>query len=234
MKLGSSRRREQRKRRQRLLFGLVKWSFFLGLVLAAGIYAWYTGSSVAERESQQLAARVTSLDAEVSDLQKSLAEVRAREADLQDRIPSASEQAVLELVRQRVADGVDPDRIAGLVAAVTAEENCEGDLQNRRFRVRTPLGDESGTFASFAGAALTLTADGDDALDDEGRAQAWFDSTKPVRLTVRHVNGATSTAEGTLPLAHAMAVGDTEYRFQLTAADLRGFVTATMDRCAYP
>lgn len=234
MKLGSSRRRERKKRRSRLIIGFIKWSFFLGLILAAGIYAWYTGSSVAQRELVDLSAEVEKLDAEVSDLQQQLGESKGREAVLEDQLPSAAELDLLGVVRDRMEDGVTLDRLTGLVAAATAEQDCEGNLQSRRFRVRTPVGDASGSAASFADATLTLTAEGAAAVDSDGRPEAWFDKDRPIRITVQHVNGSESRAEGMLPLSHAMAVGDTEFRFQITAADMVGFAVATMDRCAYP
>lgn len=233
LKLGSSRRRESKKRRQRLIIGLVKWSILLGLVLAAGIYAWYTGSSVARREVTSLTEQNEALTRQVHDLQQQLGESKGREAVLQQQLPTEQEQKILAIIRDRIAAGVLPERLAEVAAAATAERNCAGQPEGKRFRVRTPVSDPTGSAASFADATITVTAEGIPATDDDGRPEAWFDVDQPVTVTFLHVNGTVSRAEGLLPLTHAIAVGNTEYRFQV-AAGIRSFVVVSMDRCAYP
>lgn len=234
LKLGSSRRREKQKRRQRLTIGLIKWSFLLGLVLAAGIYAWYTGSSVARREVTELEKRTGELTEEVTELQSQLGESRGREAVLEKQLPTVSEKAFLSLARQRVEEGVSLDRLSEVIAAASATRDCEGAPESKRFRVRTPIADPTGSAASFEDATLTVTAEGAAAVDADGRPEAWFDADQPITITILHVNGAVARVEGMLPLTHALAVGNTEYRFQFAAAGLRGFLQASMDRCAYP
>jgi len=233
LKLGSSRRRESKRRRQRLIIGLIKWSFLLGLVLAAGIYAWYTGSSVARREVTELTAKNEALDRQVRDLQQDLAEAKGREAVLRQQLPDAAEEEILAAVRARIADGVAAERLAAVVAAATPEQNCAGTPESKRFRVRTPLSEPTGSAATFADATITVTAEGVPATDEEGRPEAWFDVDQPITVTFLHVNGTVSRAEGLLPITHAVAVDDVEYRFQV-APGIRGFVVVSMDRCAYP
>jgi len=234
LKLGSSQRRERKKRRQRLTIGLIKWSFLLGLVLAAGIYAWYTGSSVARREVTELTKRSENLEAEVQTLQQQLGESKGREAVLTKQLPSTAEKQFLTLAWERVDEGVPLARLEQVVLAATAEQNCAGQPESKRFRVRTPISDPTGSAASFDNATLTVTAEGAAAVDAEGRPEAWFDPDQPIAITILHVNGAVSRAEGLLPLTHSIAVGDTEYRFQIAAGGLKGFAVASMDRCAYP
>ncbi len=233
LKLGSSRRRESKRRRQRLLLGLIKWAFLLGLVLAAGIYAWYTGSSVARREVSDLSARNDQLNKQVGALQQQVAETKGQQAALEQQLPSDKEQKILVLVRKRIADGVAPERLAEVVGAATPDQHCADTPESKRFRVRTPVSDPTGSAATFADATITVTAEGTPTMDENGRPEAWFDPDKPVTVTFLHVNGTVSRAEGMLPLTHAVAVGDTEYRFQV-AAGVRSFVVVSMDRCAYP
>ena len=234
MKLGSSQRRERKKRRQRLTIGLIKWSFLLGLVLAAGIYAWYTGSSVARREVTELTMRSEALEAEVKTLQQQLGESRGREAVLAEQLPSTAEKQFLSLARERVDEGVALSRLEQVVSAASADQKCAGQPESKRFRVRTPTSDPGGSAASFDNATLTITAEGASAVDAEGRPEAWFDRGQPIAITILHVNGAVSRTEGMLPLTHSLAVGDTEYRFQVAEDNLKGFAVVSMDRCAYP
>ncbi len=233
MKLGSSRQRERQRKRRRFVFGLIKWGFLLGLILAAGVYAWQTASNLARREVIDLAARNEQLESDVERLQAEVTEGKAREALLEEQIPNEAETRLLEAVRRRAAEGVSFERMSEVIAAVTPTQNCDNEPTSRRFQVATGIAGNESSSASFANNTVTVRASGQPVLDAEGRPEAWYDPAKPVTVIVTHVSGATSRAEGVLPLQHAMAVGDNQFRFQFSAG-ARGFVTATMDRCDYP
>lgn len=233
MKLGSSRQRERQRKRRRFVLGLIKWGFLLGLILAAGIYAWQTASNIARRDVIDLTAKAEQLETEVQRLQTEVTEGKAREALLEEQIPNADETRLLEAVRRRASEGVSFDRMAEVIGAVTPTQNCDNNPMSRRFQVETGIAGNESSSASFANNTVTVRASGQPVTDAEGRPEAWYDPAKPVTVIVTHVSGATSRAEGILPLQHAMAVGDNQFRFQLSAG-ARGFVTATMDRCDYP
>lgn len=233
MKLGSSRQRERQRKRRRFFGAVLKWGFLLGLILAAGVYAWQTASNVARRDVIELTAKTEALEAEVERLQTAVTEGRAREAVLEDQIPAAMEIKILEIVRGKIRDGVSPERLSEVVSAATPNQSCDNQPTSRRFQVATNVAGNESSTASFAGNTLTVRAEGQPAVDGEGRPEAWFDPAKPVVVTFSHVNGVSSRAEGILPLQHSVAIGGDQYRFQLGAGP-RSFIIATMDRCDYP
>lgn len=233
MKLGSSRQRERQRKRRRFFGAVLKWGFLLGLVLAAGVYAWQTASNVARRDVIELSAKTEGLQAEVDRLQVEVTEGRAREAVLEGQIPAPAESKILDIIRGKMREGVSHQRLAEVVSAATPNQNCDNDPMSRRFQVSTAVAGNESSSASFAGNTLTVRAEGQPTLDAEGRPEAWYDPAKPVVVVFSHVNGVSSRAEGVLPLQHSVAIGSSQYRFQLERGP-RSFIVATMDRCDYP
>ncbi|MEC9215892.1 MAG: hypothetical protein VX647_01670, partial [Pseudomonadota bacterium] len=74
---------------------------------------------------------------------------------------------------------------------------------------------------------------GASAKSADGRPQAWFDPSKPVRLTFTAVDQPSVERAGVLPLSHSVVLGEREFRF-LVQAGRRGFVLVTAEDCAYP
>lgn len=212
---------------------MLKWGFLLGLILAAGVYAWQTASNVARRDVIQLTAKTEQLEAEVGRLQAELTEGKTREAVLENQIPQPQETEILDIIRGKVRDGVSHQRLAEVVSAATANQNCDNDPTSRRFQVSTGVAGNESSSASFAGNTLTIRAEGQPTLDAEGRPEAWYDPAKPVVVIFTHVNGVSSRSEGVLPQQHSVAIGNSQYRFQLDRGP-RSFIVATMDRCDYP
>lgn len=233
MRLGSTRQRDRKRRQRRFLLGLFKWGFFLGLIVAAGAYAWYTGSKVVRHEVVELTSKNQALESEVTSLRSAVADGQAREALLNEQIPAESEQKILEIARRKIGEGVAHERLAEILSAATAARRCDNAPTSRRFLARTHISGGDGTSATFADNTITVKAEGEAATNGEGKPEAWYDQEKPVTITFIHLNGAATRAEGRLPLTHSIAVGGHEYRFQITDGP-RGFVIATMDRCAYP
>lgn len=234
VKLGSSLQRERQRRRRRLLAFVMKWSFFLGLIILAGWYAWATASKVAWREANDLKTANQTLQTKVSALEAAAREATVRESALQAQLPSPEEGSLLETVRRKAAEGVSLARLNEIVSAASSTRRCDNTPATKRFRVRTPLGGgEEGAAASFADNAITVRAEGRSALNQSGAPEAWFDPAQPVTVSFLHLNGATSRAQGILPLQHAIAIGDDEFRFQIQAGS-HGLIIITMDRCDYP
>ncbi len=233
MKLGSSRRREAQRRKQRFWLGLFKWSLLIGAVVLAGGYAWYTGSSVARREVAELQNINDNLRSEINELQVEIADSKGREALLRQQVPTEELKPLAELIRTRVQEGVPVDRLEFIVSVTSAERACDNSPVTKRFFVQTPVYETPGAAASFADNTITVTASGQPAINDEGNPEAWYDTSKPVTVRFQHINGAVTEATGVLPLQHSVVAGEWEYSFNLTSGN-RGIVTATADRCSYP
>lgn len=233
MKLGSSRRRESQRRRQRFWFGLIKWSLLLGAVVLAGGYAWYTGSNVARREVDQLQAENSVLKGQVDSIQSQFSQSSARVTQLEQQTPPENLRKVVELLKSKVAAGVPVDRLEFIIGAAKAQRSCDPAPIARRFFVQTPVYATSSASASFGDNAITVTAEGASTLNPEGKLQAWFDPAQPVTVNFAEIGGSVSKATGILPLQHTVVSGQWEYKFNITAA-ARGILNVTAERCHYP
>ncbi len=233
MKLGSSRLRDKQRRRRRVLGALLKIVIFGGIVLAIAAYAWKTGSEVMRHEAATLKEQNLAIDAELAKSREALTAAHTEEAVLRSKLPTASEQTILEAARIKLTAGVSANRITEVVSAVTAERKCDNAPTSKRFRVRTPIASNEANSATFADNTMTVSAEGVSAKNESGSPEAWFDVKKPISVTFMHLSGAASRTDGVLPISHAVAVGKSEYRFQIQEGP-RSLITVTMDRCDYP
>lgn len=233
MKLGSSRRRESQRKRQRFWLGLIKWSLLLGAVVLAGGYAWYTGSNVARREVDQLQAENSVLKGQVDSIQSQLSQSSTRVIQLERQAPPENLRKAVDLLKSKAEAGVPVDRLEFIIGAAKAQRSCDPAPISRRFFVQTPVYETSGASASFGDNAITVTAAGSSTITPEGKPQAWFDPAQPVTVNFTEMSGSASKATGMLPLQHTVVSGQWEYKFNITAA-ARGIINVTAERCHYP
>lgn len=243
MSLGLHERRTRSRRR--FWWGVFRWALGLGAVIVAGIYAYLSASALAEREVAGVRQQVTELSDSVAQLQKANAEqrreiaaARQRLAEWQQRyrqdVPTGAVKDLFEQVRQKLAAGVEPSRLAFLIGAAENEDRCANEPETKRFIVRTPLYDGANDAVSFADGQIIVTAEGQSARDDAGNLEARFDPAEPLRVQFAELGGKVSEAAGLLPLHHSVVIGETEYRFSILAGDTPGFVQVTGDNCRYP
>jgi len=236
--------RESRARRRRQIWwSVTKWLLALALILAAGAYAYYAGSNLAQREVTRQQAEIDALEGKLQALSderdkillqtKAIAR-RAKEWEDQYRsdIPDATVQQLLRALRAKLDGGLNADRLGYLIEAAQEPHDCEEDPESKRFIVK--IDDQSnGNDAVSFDKAVAVTASGEAALDANGNRQGWFDPEKPLKVTFHHLSGKTSEIDAVLPIHHSMIVENYEYRFSLVPGD-RGFVTVTGQRCSYP
>ena len=84
MSLGLHETRVRRQRRIR--WTIAKWVITLGAILAAGIFAYRTGTSLAEREVISLNREIETLSDKAAELQSQNTELRANEILLEERL----------------------------------------------------------------------------------------------------------------------------------------------------
>jgi hypothetical protein len=104
----------------------------------------------------------------------------------------------------------------------------------KRFVVRTPISRGANDSVSFAKNAITITALGDSARNQEGKVEAWFDPARAVTLRLVQLGGKTTVRKGKLPIHTSVVVKDREYLYSVVEGTQRGFVEITGDRCDYP
>lgn len=242
MTLGLYEDRARRRRKRR--WTAVKWMTTFGVLVALGLLAYRTGTTLAERRVVALEEELTAREAELAELQTTVADLRGEVTAARERLAEAEQRyrrdvptgdlaALSELIGQRLAEGIAADRLQFLITSAQNERDCDDQPQVKRFIVRTPLyagGDDS---VSFANNAITVTASGASAADPEGRQEAWYDVGKPITAHFTLIGGRTAEATGRLPLHHSVVVGDREHRFTLVPGD-RGFVQISGDSCSYP
>lgn len=235
--LHESRRSARRRRRWRL----VKWTFGLAVLAALGVSGFESGKALSESELRQTQRDVARLNDSVASLQreneqlKTAAETaRIKNAELQRRVPTGELKGLMELIDEQLKKGAKIDRLRFLVSAASGEESCTDKPVTKRFIVRTPLYQGSNSVVTLADGALTVTGEGTAAEDAKGRAQAWFDVSKPVTLQFTTLNGAPTRVAGVLPLHHAVVVSGSEYRMNIAPGEERGFVNITADKCRFP
>lgn len=243
MSLGLQDNRRRRKRQRRL--ALIKWLLILSGLGAAGAFAYETGSQLAKIEVRRLEEKVESLNAQVAKAEREKADLRSELSETEDalaesrqryeaEVPSGKPAELLDLVKQRLNNGISPDRLEFVIAKASKETKCDAGPVTRRFIVQTPLSRGAADSVSFANNSITVTGRGPSARDSQGRPEAWFDPNQPIAVTFVKLGGESTTVEGTLPLHHSVVINGNEHRFSIVDNDNRAFVNVTWERCAYP
>jgi len=242
MSLGLREGRSRRRRQIRLR--LLKWGAALAAIVVAGVYAYETGSRLAEREVTRLEERIADLTARIQTLEQDnlqLAEAtrtaRGKVEDWQQRyrqdIPTGELKTLYEQIREKLADGVDATRLAFILQQVSQADDCAEAVETKRFFVKTPLYTGGNDTVGFADSAIVVTAQGSASVDGSGNQLMRYDPAQPVVVRFARLGGETSEASGMLPLHHAMVVGNSEYRFSVVAGE-PGMVNVTAGSCPFP
>ena len=243
MSLGLHETRTRRKRRIRWV--AAKWLMALALIVAAGVFAYQTGSGLAEREVRNLSreiadltAKAEELQAQNTDLQANVILIERRLDEAQARydkdVPTGRMAGLLERLETKLEAGVTVDRLQFLIDSADNPRDCAAEPATKRFLVQTPLYKGANDSVRFANGALTVTAQGETAVNDAGQVEAWYDTAKPVTVRFTQIGGKVTEAEGKLPLHASVVFGGNEYRFTAVAAGTRGFIQVSGDRCKYP
>lgn len=233
----------ERRYRKRLIGRVLRLILFVALLAGVGLFAYQLGIEDRRTQLDRQRDDLATARAEIETLnqQAQTALLRSREAaqqlaSLQQRyeqdVPTPEMQQMLALVRERLSAGVPAERLAFVIREASAGRDCE-PAETKRFLVRTPLTDGAASVVGFVNNTVTLTGQGESALNAEGRPEAWFDPARPMTLTITRIDGRTEQKTGVLPLTQSVVIGAVEHRFVVTAGS-RGFVQVTAERCRFP
>ena len=236
----------RRSRRRQALWSVVQWLIF-GLLLAGAAAISY---SVGVAQNRAEVARLETDLSDMHELNRMMSERAAkaeqqaeaaitRFAQLQQvyraEVPSGEVRTRLELVEERLKAGVPAERLAFLLREARVERSCEKATETQRVLVHTPINTTPVNSVAFANNRVTITSEGLAARAPGGGPETWFDPAKPVVLRFLEIDGDVTTKEGSLPLTHALVLGNEEYFFSIRPTDRQpGYVDITMQRCAYP
>lgn len=239
-------RGSRRRRRQNAHRAILKWLVALLVVAATGYYAYRTGTRLSEVKIEALQARIAVLSAKSGALdrldelqQRDLVEALARAEDWQRRyerdVPTGDGKMLAEAVRQKLAAGVSPQRLAFVIGAAQEQRDCEDVLAAKRLVVTTPLhrGGRAGA-VGFGNGEIVVSAAGASMRDANGNPEAWFDPAQPVRVDLVALGGQKVEETGVLPLFPSVIVGEAEYRLSVLAGPGRGLAQVSVQKCRYP
>jgi hypothetical protein len=244
MSLGMAER--QARARRRVIWAVVKWTAALAVVLLAGLFAYETGTSLAEIDVRKKSDKIAELTTHLQTLQTENAGLRARvtqaqqqakevEQHYQAQIPTGDSKTLLDLANRKIAEGADVARLTFLINAASNPRVCDEKPETKRLQVKTPIGKTGKeATAAFADRKITVTADGQPALDGKGQKESWFDPAQPITVHFAPLAGQVVDASGVVPLQHQMVVGDSEFRFSVDIDERKGFATITGERCNFP
>ena len=216
----------------------------LGIALwlaIASVLAYWAYSLASDRYSglnRELQSKLDQARMEYKHLLAQSAEYKNRANILEQKYasdaPHGATRQIMALVKERLESGVNPDRVAFLVAMAKNESGCEHTTDTRRFLLQTSLTTGANSAISFANNTVTVTGRGSPSRDTNDNVQAWFDPAKKVEILFTLIGGEEYPVDGKLPLHHSVSSDNFEHRFTIRLGDARGFVVVTGQRCAFP
>ncbi len=241
--MGLGRYDPDRRYRRRFWAGVLRTLLLLGTIIAAAAFAYQLGVERTRGIEGQLRERIETLTAANTALEHQMVQLEAaaqtaqiQYADLLERfereVPTGIARRFADQVAARLAEGLSPDRLALYIANASEPRDCRAD-ESKRFILATQAYSGSNTSVSFAGNRIVVGGRGESVLDDQGRAQPWFDAAEPVTVTFQTIEGEQSTVSGTLPLFTTLVLRNQEWRFTIVEGDERGFIRVTAEVCAF-
>lgn len=232
-----------RRRRRRFWSRLLTWLAMLVALAGIAGFSYTVGVEQVRSRADSLEQEVAAMAAARDKAEKRAAqlqqiaqtqEIRANELEirLQREVPSGELAKLRDLLAKRIAEGVDPARLAFVIEQTGVRRAC-APAEVKRFVLPTPVYKGANTQVAFAEGAVTVTGEGQPARNAAGNVEAWFDPTKPVTLTFTQADGQATSATGPLPLEHSVVVGDKEFRF-IVNQGARSFVEVNGTRCPFP
>jgi len=245
MTLSGYSTRLDRKRGNRWRMAMFRLLAYAAVIGAISYWAYSMGGERVANRNRALEQQMVILEDENQRLRAETdAAVAARVAAVdrasmfqrqyEQGVPQGQVREIMGAVRDRLAQGVDPERITFVIGAVQNETRCASEVTSRRFIVQTPISEGTNGSVSFANRAITVTGKGEPSLDSGGNLVGWFDNSKPVSLNFAVPGGDATAVAGLLPLHHAVVLGDKAHKFTVAAADTRGFVMVSEQVCDYP
>mgnify|MGYP001160604857 FL=1 len=223
--------RERRRRRGQFALRATKWLLVLGIFAGLGVVAYQSGLELAGTEVTRLERRLAEVGAEARDLQLrnsrlegELRQAREANAALQRRyerdVPSGASAAVFSLAQQRIAAGVDRERIEQVLRDAGPVRRCEARGTSRRFAIvyGTRIPENAGI--ELAEGLVRVVVSTAAQTDDINR-------TAQVVVTVAGQDPVTLTG---LPQRQVVTLGNAELALSVTS-EIRGFATAALTNC---
>jgi hypothetical protein len=150
-------------------------------------------------------------------------------------VPQGPTKDLLDLLQQRLKDGVPAARLEFLLREARVERKCDPPSETKRLLVHTSVTPTTAATAGFAKNQITVTVEGTPQRKPDGRTDPIFDPQQPVTLHFLRIGRDVAKTEGRLPLSHSLVLGDREFRFTAKAVDKpAGQVELIAQVCDFP
>jgi uncharacterized small protein (DUF1192 family) len=245
MTLGHHERQQRARRR-------FWWILLIGvIVLVANLVLWkflvMVGQELSKIDIDKLDTRIAELQTNIKTLEAEKQQLAnaAKAADDRSKewerkyslgVPNGISKELFDQMQAQLQKGVPADRMALFIGQASKPRSCDPAPESIQLYVRTGIGKPGGKFeTTFGGHRLTVTMNGDPAVNKDGQKEAWFDTEKPITVTFTDPVGQSWDMSGLLPLKRQMVVGDSEFQIDFAIEDKRrGYVAVTSARCNFP
>lgn len=218
---------------------VVSMLIVIGMSAIAG---FWVGQQYAAERHISFQDQVRDLTQQNKMLQESLTEIRAEaqtantryeqiKKEYEAQLPEGPMQDITKLLREQLADGMDPQRLAFLIRSARPPTGCV-EPETKRFVVTTPAHKGPKSSVVVADGAIVVSGTGVSAQNENGNPEAWYDPARSVTVSFK-AGEVLETKKGTLPLRHSVVVEGREYRFTIEAG-ARSFARVVFNSCAYP
>jgi len=204
---------------------------------------WWGGEMVRSSEiayKQQALALVSEkseMESKLTELKASMQSSQIRYEQLTEKynteVPTGKLKELTDLVSRQLKDGINSKRLAFVIESARPPKNCSQPI-TKRFVIKTPAYRGPDSYVVFGSGAITITGEGEAAKSNTGKAEAWYNPGKEVKIIFTQLGGAQSAEKiERLPIHYSMVIGDKEHRFTVAKGN-RSFVKVTADYCDYP
>jgi hypothetical protein len=182
-----------------------------------------------QKEREQVDQTITQLR---SDVQSAQVRYQQLEEKYKEEVPQGEFKTLTDLVKKQLSGGIKAERLSFVIDSARPPRNC-GEPQVKRFVMKTPVYNGPQGAVSFGNGVVTVAGEGSPSVTPAGKAEAWYDPGKSVKITFTEIGGKQTEKDGLLPIQHSLVIGNKEYRFTVAAGE-RSFISVTSDSCDYP
>lgn len=228
--------------RKRFIHQVMSFIFVAAVIFASGTLGFWIGSQRAAQHVGSLEDQLQEMRAAQDKAESALTQMRTEaqtavmryeqlQSAVEEKIPEGPMEELVALVRTQLDEGTDPERLAFVIRAARAPQNCT-EPETRRFVISTPAYKGPESQIEIGGGKIVIRGSGVSARNEQGAPEAWYDPSKTVSVAFTSA-GVSESKEGIMPLHHSLVAGDREYRFTVEEG-ARSFAKVTFDSCDYP
>lgn len=221
----------------RFTLAIIMVVILLGLGFWIGLQSRDQRAVLLEAQIEEIRTQRDQLQKIVTDLGAEAQTATMRLEQLQDiyseTVPEGPVENLVNLVREQIEEGMDPERLAFIIRSARPPHNCT-EPETQRFVITTPAYNGPESVAEIGGGEVTIAGQGSSAKSKDGQeGEAWYDPAKRVSLIFKTRDGRIMKKSGVMPLYQSVVAEGREYRFTIEEG-ARSFAKVTYDSCDYP